>query len=53
MPTQLRKDFIAHLQLRGYAENTVRNYIESMVMYTRYFNKSPLELNHSHVKKFL
>jgi site-specific recombinase XerD len=51
--TNLRSDFIAHLQLRGYAEHTIRNYIESMALYARYFNRSPLELSHQHVKEYL
>jgi len=51
--TRLRSDFIAHLQLRGFSEHTVRNYIESVAMYARHFNKSPLELKHEHVKEYL
>jgi len=51
--TQLRRDFIAHLQLRGFSEHTIRNYIESMAMYARHFNKSPLELKREHVKEYL
>jgi site-specific recombinase XerD len=51
--SSLRSDFIAHLQLRGYAEHTIRNYIESMAMYARHFNKSPLELGHEQVKEYL
>src|SRR5271157_1972204 len=51
--TQLRRDFIAHLQLRGFSENTVRNYIESVAMYARHFKKSPLELTHENVKEYL
>jgi len=51
--TRLRQDFISHLQLRGYAVNTIRNYIESMIIFARFFNRSPLELEHKHVKEFL
>jgi hypothetical protein len=51
--TRLRSDFIAHLQLRGFSDHTIRNYIESVAMYARHFKKSPLELKHEHVKEYL
>lgn len=51
--TKLRQKFISHLQLRGYAKNTIRNYIESMIMFARFFNRCPLELEHKHVKEYL
>ena len=49
----LRSDFIAHLQLRGFSERTVRNYIDGVSRYARFFGKSPLELTPEDVKSYL
>jgi hypothetical protein len=34
--TKLRTDFLAHLQLRGYAEATIKNYIQSVSLLARH-----------------
>ena len=49
----LRNDFIAHLQLRGFSERTVRNYIDGVARYAKFFNKSPIELTPADVKNYL
>ena len=51
--TQLRQNFIAHLQLRGYSISTIRNYISSMALFVNYWNKPPLTLTHYHIKTYL
>lgn len=51
--SKLRQDFIAHLQLKGYSEKTIRNYIECVALYSKHYNKSPLDLEHEHVKNYL
>jgi hypothetical protein len=33
--TEVRQDFLAHLQLRGYAAATVKNYIQSVSLLAR------------------
>lgn len=51
--TKLRQEFIAHLQLKGYANKTVRNYTQSMALFARHYNKSPLLLTQQQVRDYL
>jgi site-specific recombinase XerD len=51
--TTLRSDFISHLQLRGFSQCTIDNYIDSVSLFAKHFNKSPLELTHEHIKDYL
>lgn len=51
--TKLRQDFIAHLQLKGYAKATIKNYIQSMHLFAKHYNKSPLLLTPQQVKDYL
>jgi integrase/recombinase XerD len=51
--TRLRSDFLAHLQLRGFSERTIGNYIDGVAGFACHFNKSPLELTHAHVTEYL
>jgi len=51
--TKLRSDFIVSLQLKGYAQNTIDNYVHAVALYARYFGKSPLELTADDVERYL
>lgn len=51
--SKLRADFVAHLQLRGFSERTVANYIDGVSRFSRFFNKSPLELTSGDVTAYL
>jgi site-specific recombinase XerD len=51
--TKLRSDFIAHLQLRGFSQRTIENYVDSVALFAKHFNKSPIVLTHDHVKEYL
>ena len=51
--TKLRQDFIAHLQLKEFAKATVKNYIQSMALFAKYYNKSPLLLTPQQVIDYL
>jgi site-specific recombinase XerD len=51
--TQLRRDFIAHLQLRGFSTCTIENYIDCVARFAQFFNKSPLELTPENVRDYL
>ena len=51
--TKLRSQFIQHLELRGYAAKTIRNYIQCVSQCSRYFNRSPLTLTHTDILEYL
>lgn len=51
--TKLRSQFIQHLELRGYASKTIRNYIQCVSQCSRYFNRSPLTLTHTDIIEYL
>jgi integrase/recombinase XerD len=51
--TRLRQEFISHLELRGFSECTIGNYVDSVSRFARFWNKSPLELSPAHVKDYL
>ncbi len=51
--TKLRSQFIQHLELRGYAAKTIRNYIQCVSQCSRYFNRSPLTLSHNDIIEYL
>ena len=51
--TKLRSQFIQHLELRGYAAKTIRNYIQCVSQCSRYFNRSPLTLTHTDIIEYL
>jgi len=50
---KLRQDFITHLQLKGYAKAIVKNYIQSMHLFAKHYNKSPLLLTPLQVRDYL
>lgn len=50
---KLRADFVAHLQLRGFSERTVTNYVDGVFRFSQFFNKSPLELNNGDITAYL
>lgn len=50
---KLRSDFIQSLQLKGYAQNTIDNYVDAVSQYSRFFKRSPLELTSDDVVKYL
>lgn len=51
--TMLRQDFIDRLQLKGFSQKTIRNYVDCVSRYSKHFKQSPLKLGHSHVVEFL
>ncbi|NLD91715.1 MAG: tyrosine-type recombinase/integrase [Fibrobacter sp.] len=51
--TKVRQDFLAHLQLRGYADSTVKNYIQSVSLLARHYNKNPLLLTPQNIIDYL
>lgn len=51
--TKLRQEFIAHLQLKGYAKATIKNYIQSMHQFAMHYDKSPLLLTPQQDRDYL
>jgi integrase/recombinase XerD len=51
--SKLRGDFIVHLQLRGFSQATIDNYVDGVSQLARYYNKSPLELSPEQIKDYL
>lgn len=49
----LRQKFINYLKLRGLAEITIKHYVRSVSLCSRFFNKPPLALSREEVEKFL
>jgi len=51
--TKVRTDFLAHLELRGYANATVKNYIQAVSLLARHYNKNPLLLTPQNIVDYL
>jgi site-specific recombinase XerD len=51
--TKLHADFLAHLQLRGYAEATIKNYTQAISLLARHYDKSPLLLTADDIIEYL
>ena len=50
--TQLRKMMLDELQLRNYAQNTIRHYVRTVEDFARRFNCSPDRLGPRHVREY-
>ncbi len=51
--SHLRSKYVDFLQLRGYSEKTVRNYLQSMKQFQDWFGKSPIHMNTDTVREYL
>jgi site-specific recombinase XerD len=51
--TPLRARFIAHLELKGYAAKTRRNYLDPIIQFTRWLKRSPDTLTKEDVQRYL
>ena len=50
--THLRKMMLEELQLRNYAQNTIRHYVRTVEDFARRFNCSPDRLGPRHVREY-
>ena len=50
--THLRKKMLDELQLRNYAQNTIRHYVRTVEDFARRFNCSPDRLGPRHVREY-
>ena len=51
--SEVRRQFIDHLKLKGYSPATVRNYVLCVSLCARHFNRPPLELSHEDIGRYL
>lgn len=51
--TQLRKQMIVAMQLRGYSPNTIDNYVRHVSNFAKFYNKSPEFLNENNILNYL
>ena len=49
----LRSHYIDFLQLRGYSDKTVRNYVQSMKQFQDWLGKSPIHMSTDTVRQYL
>ena len=49
----LRSHYIDFLQLRGYSDKTVRNYVQSMKQFQDWSGKSPIHMSTDSVRQYL
>src|SRR6516165_1923790 len=50
--THLRKMMLDELQLRNYAQNTIRHYVRTVEDFARRFNCSPDRLGPRHIREY-
>ena len=50
--TRLRKMMLDELQLRNYAQNTVRAYVRIVERFAEHFGRSPVRLGPSHIREY-
>jgi len=50
--TSLRADFIGRLQLKGFSQRTITNYVASVAALSAFHKRSPLELSQAEIRKF-
>ena len=51
--TPLRKRLIEDLQLRNYAELTIKRYVHSVECFAKYFNQTPERLGPEQIRDYL
>ncbi|MDG5814176.1 phage integrase N-terminal SAM-like domain-containing protein [Chitinispirillales bacterium ANBcel5] len=51
--TPLRVRYIAHLHLKGYSEKTQRNYLEPIILFSRWLKRSPDTLTKDELHRYL
>ena len=51
--TPLRARFIAHLHLKGYSDKTQKNYLQPVVQFSRWLNRSPDTLTKDELHQYL
>lgn len=51
--SELRNKMIIEMELRGYSQRTIKNYIFSVGAFAKFYNKSPELLGETEIKKYL
>ncbi len=51
--TDLRSRMIMDMELRGYSQKTIKNYIYQVASFAKFFNKSPELLGEDEIRKYL
>jgi site-specific recombinase XerD len=50
--TSLRAEFIGRLQLKGFTQRTITNYVAAVAALSTYYNRSPLSLSRDDIRTF-